>query len=89
MASAQLPEKKQHKSNKDKAPKNQAEAEEFNLEEIDDRIEGLKETYNEMVESQTMIYQFKIVSTLLSYHLSFYPSLIPDSLSFCFIRLLS
>ena len=40
-------------------------AEEIDLEEIDDRIEALKETFNELVESQNMIFQFKIVSALL------------------------
>ena len=37
-------------------------AEELDLEEIDDRIEALKESYNELIESQNMIFQFKIVS---------------------------
>jgi len=37
-------------------------AEELDLEEIDDRIEALKESYNELLESQNMIFQFKIVS---------------------------
>ena len=37
-------------------------SEELDLEEIDDRIEALKESYNELIESQNMIFQFKIVS---------------------------
>ena len=51
------------KGNKRKGSNNRVSmAEELDLEEIDDRIEALKESYNELLESQNMIFQFKIVS---------------------------
>ena len=51
------------KGNKRKGSNNRVSiTEELDLEEIDDRIEALKESYNELIESQNMIFQFKIVS---------------------------
>lgn len=63
------------KSAKDKTKK-QNEVEEIDLEEIDDRVEALRETCTELEESQLMIFQYKIVSH------QFFNSLLPSKYPF-------